>query len=151
GDIFRHEIASLFFLSAFPKEQWNALVAMVVGHHKSVVKDNNELGLLDLEEAYDYIDFHIHDWDVWSGDAIALLNELRIHCGTISKRQALDNLQYAIDYCETETQRKGYCEWRGLLMGADHFASSLIHKTDSETQRIFKTPDLGFYNRQHPL
>lgn len=151
GDIFRHEIASLFLLSVFPKEQWNALIEMVVGHHKSVVKDNNELGLLDLEEAYEYIDFHLGEWEIWSPDAIELLNELGIRCEPISKQQALNNLQYCIDYCETETQRKGYSEWRGLLMGADHFASSLIDKTESETQRIFRTPKLDFYNRQHPL
>jgi len=124
---------------------------MVVSHHKSVLKDNNEMGLLDLEEAYDYIDFHLGEWDEWSLDAIALLNELRISCNAISREQALDNLQYCINYCETETQRKGYSEWRGLLMGADHFASSLIEKTERETSRIFKTPNLDFYNRQHPL
>lgn len=149
-DIFRHEIASLFFLSAFPKEQWNALIEMVVGHHKSTVKDNNELGLLDLEEAYDYKDFHLGDWEIWSRDAIALLIELGVNCEAISKQQALDNLQYCIDYCEAQTLQKGYSEWRGLLMGADHFASSLIDKTGSETQRIFKIPNLNFYNRQHP-
>lgn len=151
GDIFRHEIASLFFLSAFPKEQWNALIEMVVGHHKSVIKDTSELGLLDLEEAYDYIDFHLGEWETWSIDAITLLNELGVECGMISKKEALDNLQYCIDYCEVETKRRGYSEWRGLLMGADHFASSLINKTEFETQRIFKTPNLNFYNRQHPL
>ena len=151
GDIFRHEIASLFFLSTFPKEQWNALIEMVVGHHKSVVRDNSELGLLDLEEAYEYIDFHLGEWEMWSPDAIALLQDLGVECKEISRQQALDNLKYCIDYCETETRKKGYSEWRGLLMGSDHFASSLIDKTDSETQRIFKTPNLDFYNRQHPL
>lgn len=151
GEIFRHEIASLFFLSAFPKEQWNDLIEMVVGHHKSVVRDISELGLLDLEEAYDYIEFHLGEWELWSPDVIALLQELGIECEGISKQQALANLQYCIDYCETETRKKGYSSWRGLLMGADHFASSLIEKTGSETQRIFKKPNLDFYNRQHPL
>lgn len=36
--VFRHEIASLFFLSAFPKDEWNKLIEMVVSHHKSVKK-----------------------------------------------------------------------------------------------------------------
>ena len=151
GDIFRHEVSSLFFLSAFPKEQWNTLIEMVVGHHKSVVRDNSELGLLDLEEAYDYIDFHLGEWEIWSSEAIELLNELGVKCQLISRQQALNNLQYCIGYCESETQKKGYSEWRGLLMGADHFASSLINKTASETQRIFKKANLDFYNRQHPL
>lgn len=150
-DVFRHEIASLFFLSAFPKDQWDALIEMVVGHHKSVLGDNNEMGLLDLEEGYDFVEFHLGDWDIWSVDAITLLNELGIYCQLISKEQALSNLQYCIDYCEAATKRKGYSEWRGLLMGADHFASSMIDKTEREAKRIFKPPVLDFYNRQHPL
>ncbi|MBK1440755.1 CRISPR-associated helicase Cas3' [Parapedobacter sp. ISTM3] len=151
GDIFRHEIASLFFLSVFPEEQQNALIEMVVGHHKSVVKDNNELGLLDLEESYDYIDFHLGKWDNWSNEAIALLNDLGINCASIPKKEALANLQYCIEYCEVATKTKGYSEWRGLLMGADHFASSLIDQTIAQSKRIFKRPNLDFYQRQHPL
>lgn len=151
SDIFRHEITSLFFLSAFPRERWNALIEMVVGHHKSVLLDNNQLGLLDLEDGFDYINFHLSDWENWHIDAIKLLNELNVQCTTISKKQALENLQYCIDYCETETRKKGFSEWRGLLMGADHFASSLIEKTKLYSERIFKKPNLDFYNRTHPL
>lgn len=151
-DVFRHEIASLFFISAFPTEQWGALIEMVVGHHKSVVKDNNEMGLLDLKKySESYIKFHLGDWDTWSIEAIELLQVLGISCSLISEKQALSNLQYCIDYCEIEAKSKGYSEWRGLLMGADHFASSMIDKTEQETKRIFKTPILDFYNRQHPL
>lgn len=150
-DIFRHEIASLFFLSAFPKEQWDCLIEMVAGHHKSVVRDYNEMGLLDLDEGYDYIDFHINGWERWSLDGLALLNELGIICQPISKTEALANLNYCIAYCEAAIRKKGYSEWRGLLMGADHFASALIGKTAAERQRIFKQPNLSFYNRQHPL
>lgn len=151
GTIFRHEIASLFFLSAFPREQWNTLIEMVVGHHKSVIKDGNDMGLLDLEDAYDYIDFHLGDWDIWSNDAIALLNKFGVEYISISKTEAVENLQYCITYCEAATKERGYSEWRGLLMGADHFASSLVDKTVFETQRIFKIPNLSFYSRQHPL
>src|SRR5690606_10942190 len=103
------------------------------------------------EEAYDYKEFHLDDWEVWSIDAIELLNDLGVACMPISKKQALDNLQYCINFCETETKRKGYSEWRGLLMGADHFASSLIDKTEIQSKRIFKAPVLDFFTRQHPL
>lgn len=151
GDIFRHEIASLFFLSVFPKEQWDILIEMVVGHHKSVIRDTNELGLLDLEEAYDYKDFHLNEWEIWSNDTIQLLNEMGVSCADISRQEALSNLQYAIDYCTGTTKVKGYSEWRGVLMGADHFASSLINKTEFEIKKIFKKPNLDFYNRQHHL
>lgn len=151
SDIFRHEIASLFFLSAFPKEQWNALIEMVVGHHKSVLLDNNQLGLLDLEEGYDYIDFHLGNWETWHIDAIDFLKELGIESNPISQQQALKNLHYCIDFCDIETKKKGYSEWRGLLMGADHFASSLIEQTDVHVERIFQKPNLSFYNRKHSL
>lgn len=151
GDVFRHEIASLFFLSCFPKEQWNKLIEMVIGHHKSVFNDINELGLLDLEESYDYIDFHIKDWENWSIEAIELLNDFGIVCQYFNREQALNNIQYCIEYCIIQINEKAYSKWRGLLMGADHFASALIQKTTYETNRIFKKPNLNFYNRQHPL
>ncbi|MGB6094605.1 MAG: CRISPR-associated helicase Cas3' [Moheibacter sp.] len=149
--VFRHEIASLFFLSAFPKEQWGDLIEMVVAHHKSVKNDVGEKGLLDLEEGYDYQSFHLGDWGNWSGDGIAILNELGIECNSISKEQAIENLEYCIDFSERLCKQKGYSIWRGLLMGADHFASALIDKTETQTKRIFKKPNLDFYNRQNEL
>lgn len=149
--IFRHEIASLFFLSAFPENQWDSLIEMVVGHHKSVVYDIGMKGLLDLEENDDYEDFHLGNWEEWSLKAIEILNQLGVSCLSIAKNEALENLEYCIEYCESFTRKKGYSEWRGLLMGADHFASSLTDKTKEHIHRIFKTPDLNFYNRQHVL
>lgn len=150
-NVFRHEITSLFFLSAFPEEHRDILIEMVVGHHKSVLKDIGEKGLLDLEENDDYEDFHLGNWEEWSLDAIEILNELGISCQSISKEEAFDNLEYCVDYCEGLTKQKGYSEWRGLLMAADHFASSLIDETDKQVERIFKTPNLDFYNRKHEL
>ena len=149
--VFRHEIASLFFLSVFPREQWNDLIEMVVAHHKSVKKDIGEKGLLDLEEGYDYQDFHLGDWDKWSEKGIAVLNELGIESGSISKEQAIDNLENCIEVSEKLCKNKGFSKWRGLLMGADHFASALIDKTETQAKRIFKTPNLDFYNRQNEL
>lgn len=149
--VFRHEIASLFFLSVFPKEKWYPLIEMVVGHHKSVKKDIAGLGLLDLEENDDYIDFHLGNWEGWSAKAILILNELGITCNPISKKEAIQNLEYCIDFCEKEIKIRGYSKWRGLLMGADHFASSMFDKTEEQTCRIFKKPNLSFYNRRHPL
>lgn len=149
--IFRHEIASLFFLSVFPKEQWSYLIEMVVAHHKSVKMDIGEKGLLDLEEAYDYQDFHLGNWEEWSPKALDILQELGIEAKPISKEEAIRNLEYCIEYSVSSIKENNYSEWRGLLMGADHFASSLIDKTEKEIQRIFKTPNLNFYNRQNEL
>jgi CRISPR-associated endonuclease/helicase Cas3 len=149
--VFRHEIASLFFLSLFPKEQWNPLIEMVVGHHKSVKNDVGEKGLLDLEDGYDYEDFHLGDWEIWSTDAINILSGFGISRKSVSRDEAIQNLEYCINYCESETKKREYSSWRGLLMGADHFASSMIEKTDNQINRAFKIPNLAFYNRQHPL
>ena len=152
NNIFRHEIASMFFLSVFPDTIQDALIEMVIGHHKSVKKDIGEKGLLDLDENSDsYINYHIGKWEEWSGLAIEILNQFGIKCTSITREQAEKNLEYCITYCEKAVKERGYSQWRGLLMGADHFASALIGNTEKESTRIFKTPDLSFYNRQHPL
>lgn len=151
GKTFRHEIASLFFLSLFPESQWGFLIEMVVGHHKSIINDIGGKGLLDLEENDDYEEFHIGEWETWSNDAMRLLKELGVSCKQISREEALGNLDYSIEYCERKYRERGYSVWRGLLMGADHFASSLVEKAEEQLDRVFKTPNLSFYNRQHEL
>ncbi len=152
NNVFRHEIASMFFLSVFPDIMKDALIEMVIGHHKSVKKDIGEKGLLDLDEnSESYIHFHLGKWEEWSGLAIEILNQFGIKCTSISREQAEKNLEYCITYCEKAVKERGYSQWRGLLMGADHFASALMDNTEKESTRIFKTPDLDFYNRQHPL
>lgn len=149
--IFRHEIASLFFLSAFPDNEYSELIEMVVGHHKSVEKDSGGKGLLDLDDGYDYEDFHLGKWEEWSMAAIELLNKFGIAVNNISRNEALNNLEFVVEYCKNKVKEYGYSEWRGLLMGADHFASALNNKTDKYIGNCFKKPDLKFYNRQHHL
>ncbi len=149
---FRHEIASLFFLSAFPPEQKDSLIEMVVSHHKSMKKDIRNLGLMDLEEEGDeYIDFHLGHWEKWSIDALKILEHFHIHSKPITRQAAIENLYYCIDYCEKKSKEKGASEWKGLLMGADHFASSLVDKTEQYLANLFQKPDLSFYKRTHPL
>jgi len=149
--IFRHEISSLFFLSAFMKNEWNALIEMVVGHHKSVRRDISGYGLLDLEENEDYIDFHLGNWEEWSQKVMPILDYFDIQSTIPTRKEALENLEYCISYCEKITRERGYSKWRGLLMGADHFASAQIDLTKQKLERLFKIPDLSFYERQHPL
>ncbi|MEQ8238950.1 MAG: CRISPR-associated endonuclease Cas3'', partial [Cyclobacteriaceae bacterium] len=86
--VFRHEIASLFFLSAFPEIEYAPLIEMVVGHHKSIKRDVGEKGLLDLEKGSHFREFHLGDWDEWSPQAFDLLNELGVECTAFSKEQA---------------------------------------------------------------
>jgi CRISPR-associated endonuclease/helicase Cas3 len=149
--VFRHEIASLFFLSAFPENEYAELIEMVVGHHKSVKKDSGEKGLLDLDDGYDYEDFHLGKWEEWSMAAIELLNKFGVAVDNISRDEALNNLKYVVEYCKNKVREYGYSEWRGLLMGADHFASALNNETDKHIGNCFKIPNLKFYNRHHHL
>ncbi|UTA67680.1 CRISPR-associated helicase Cas3' [Emticicia sp. 21SJ11W-3] len=148
---FRHEISSLFFLSIFPADEYEVLIEMIIGHHKSVKNDAGEKGLLDLEKGYDYLDYHLGKWEEWSVKAIELLNNLGIHASTITKAQALQNIDFVITYCKKKTKERGYSEWRGLLMGADHFASAVINDTEKHIKKAFKNPNLCFFNRTSAL
>ena len=152
GSVFRHEITSLLFLSVFPEAEHDVLIEMVVGHHKSVRQDAGGKGLLDLEnEAEGYEDFHIGKWEEWSPKAFEMLNELGITCSSFDEETARDNLTQSIRFCKRKTKERGYSEWRGLLMGADHFASALINDTAKHLTNAFRTPNLSFFNRTHEL
>lgn len=145
---FRHELASLFFLSVFPKDQWNALIEMVVAHHKSVKEDK---GILFLDENEDYLDEHIENWEDWSAEVFKILKELGFDVPSITRSEALENFEYALNYVEENRNTKNYSLWRGLLMGADHFASAQISKSELYANRLFNPPLLSFYERKHPL
>lgn len=149
--VFRHEITSLLFLSVFPEEDYPALLEMVAAHHKSIKRDAGDKGLLDLEEGYEYQDFHIGDWKEWSPKAFEILNDVGISCSPFSEEQARENLLVAIAYCQKKVRVRGYSEWRGLLMGADHYASALIDETEKHLKRAFKVADISFFNRTHEL
>ncbi|MEO1628080.1 MAG: CRISPR-associated helicase Cas3', partial [Bacteroidota bacterium] len=41
--------------------------------------------------------------------------------------------------------------WKGLLVGADHYASAMIYSTEKLSKKAFKIPNVQFYNRQHHL
>jgi CRISPR-associated endonuclease/helicase Cas3 len=149
--VFRHEIASLFFISLFPEAEHPALIEMVVGHHKSLKNDAGEKGLLDLDNNENYEEYHLGKWDEWSIEANVLLNHLGIKPRVISRFEALENLEYVVSFCKKEVKQKGYSEWRGLLMGADHFASALIDSTEKELKNCFAKPNLSFFDRTHQL
>ncbi|HET8861464.1 CRISPR-associated helicase Cas3' [Marivirga sp.] len=149
--VFRHEISSLLFLSAFPIDQQAQLIEMVAGHHKSIKNDAGDKGLLDLEDGYDYEDYHIGKWKEWSPAAFELLNDLRISCEPFSEDVARENLFIAVSYCQKKSIERGFSEWRGLLMGADHYASALIDETQNKLEKAFKVPNLAFFNRTHKL
>ena len=145
---FRHEIASLFFLPLFNENIWPQLIDMIIAHHKSIYKDGRELGILDLDKYYgdDVFHYHATGFEDWSKDALGILQELGVD-GNITREQAYKSYQFVIDYCKK--REKVWSVWKGLLIGADHFASSIIDNTKSFN--LFKKPELDFYNRQHHL
>lgn len=150
---FRHEIASCFFISLFPEGIHGELIEMVIAHHKSVESDARDKGLLDLYQNWgdELFALHIAEWNSWKEDALTILKELGIEVRDISEEEAKRSFEKVYNYCEDAVLDSGYSEWRGLLMAADHFASALSGKTEEYLSRLFKKPDLNFFDRQHNL
>ena len=151
---YRHEIGSIFFLSLFPENIHSELIEMVIAHHKSIYNDAREKGILDLNMLYgtDIVEYHLKDWSNWSKIANEILNSFGINTREISKEEALENYSQVLNYCKAEKRKfNGYSEWRGLMNAADYFASAMENKTTENLKRIFKTPNLSFFNRTGSL
>lgn len=149
---FRHELASLFFLSLFDKAIHPELIEMIVAHHKSVKNDSRNRGILDLEQNYeDVFELHKAEWDTWSMDALEILSSFGIITRNIPIEEAERNYYSALDYVKGSIRTQGYCERKGLLMAADHFGSAMIDETEEQLARTFKIPELSFYNRKDKL
>ena len=146
---FRHEIASLFFISLFPVEEWPAIIDMIVAHHKSIYHDVREKGILDLDENMDCFARHSERFDEWCPVALGILSEFGIETHPIDINEASSNYNFVVNYCYDKSLNQS--EWKGLLMAADHFASALEEKVESATDKLFIKPDLSYYNRQHHL
>ena len=149
GSVFRHEIASLFFLSLICKEHRDAVIDMIVAHHKSMYKDVRELGILDLDDNTECFEEHSRGFNQWSDIALDILESLGMKTHELSIEEAEDNYEYVINYCD---KRKAGCsEWRGLLMAADHMASAMEAVSEMPLDKLFIKPDLSFYNRQSEI
>ncbi len=149
GFCFRHEIASILFLSLFAENERNAILDMIIAHHKSLKNDVGEKGFLDLDDNMDSFGRHADKFEEWSPIALDILNEMGIETHPIDVDEAEENYEYAIDYCSRKPLN--YSRWKGLLMAADHFASALEEKSESSLDKLFINPDLSFYNRTHHL
>lgn len=115
---------------------------------------SRDKGLLDLteeREPEEIFEFHSGNWEEWSTKALDILFELGIQVKPITKKEAEANFFQVLDYCKKVFRQKGFSEYRGLLQAADHFASALIDKTAIYTERLFRTPNLNFFDRKHPL
>lgn len=151
---FRHEIASLFFLKLVEPDLWSPIIDMIVAHHKSIYKDSQEAGIIDLDNEYgdEILQYHLSDFNLWSQDAIGILKELHFPGITIDTvltvEDACDVYHFVVDYCKHRP--KGWSEWKGLLVGADHIASA-VGEFMQGVPPLFSTPNIQFYNRKGDL
>ena len=151
---FRHEIASLFFLKLVSPDLRPSVIDMIVAHHKSIYKDVSGTGFIDLDNEYeeDILQFHLSDFSSWASEAIGILAELNFpgvtHETVITEEDAREAYYFALDYCRK--RQKGWSQWKGLLMGADHIASA-VGDFKENVPALFADPDVSFYNRKGEL
>ena len=147
---FRHEIASLFFISLLDEKIHPQIIDMVIAHHKSILRDGNRLGILDLDEDWgDAFTLHIRNWEEWSPTALEILNYFGWQTRQIGRDEARKNYQKVVEHCERKGL--GWSKWKGLMVAADHYASALGAKTGQSISRAFKIPGLTYYNRKNDL
>ncbi|MGD9978409.1 MAG: CRISPR-associated helicase Cas3' [Bacteroidales bacterium] len=145
GFVFRHELASLFFISLLEEEEKYPIIDMIVAHHKSVYHDAGGKGLLDLNENEpDCFEKHIKGFEIWSKDALSILEQFGFATKTISVEQAKENFYEVVDYCASKSY--GYSVWKGVLMAADHLASAMSGYVRPLARRLFIVPDLNYYH-----
>lgn len=142
--VHRHELSSLAFLPAFPKNEWPLLIDMVVAHHKSI---NEERGILSIKTKYrNWIKNHLEDWDEWFYYGKQIIKHFKINCPEfITKEEATKALLFCVNYCEKKKQ--GWSPYRGILKAADHFGSAFMEETEDQLKNLFEFPDLSFYRK----
>ena len=145
GLIFRHEIASLFFISLLNEKEKYPIIEMIVAHHKSIYNDTGGKGILDmLESDPECLNRHLKGFETWSKDALSILSNFGFEIKEISIQQAKDNFFEAVDYCQTRTY--GYSLWKGVLVASDHLASAMDGKSKEISTDLFIKPDLAYYH-----
>ena len=146
---FRHEIASLFFLPLFHKNEWPFFIDMIVAHHRSVRNGKKSQGLLDLvdlNDPEDVFERHSRNWEEWSLTALVILEALGLTIRPLTLREAHDAFEYCIKYCEDKSY--GWSRWKGLLVAADHFASALVDEVETWAVKLFRQPDLTVFHKR---
>ena len=140
----RHEISSLAFLPLFPKHDWNTLIELVIGHHKSIENDPSGRGILDLtQKDRHWKENHLKDWENWRDYGLQILEHFGFTTRPIALEEAIQALGYVAEYCKTK--KVGWSPYRGLLKSADHFASAFMHQTLAKLKTLFEIPNLDYY------
>lgn len=154
-EIFRHEIASCFFVSLIPKYYRDDVTMAIISHHKSILDDRGKSGLLDLVR-YNDLDYvfktHSKDFDKWSFIVTDILHELGYKTRQINIDEAYSNFVYTVDLCKKYVKERGASLYRGCLISSDHLTSAL--NVDKLTKEIYNKPDLSFFerkNKSYPL
>jgi len=148
----RHELSSLGFLPVLPREDWPAVIDMVVAHHKAMQQKDDLFakGILDLNDrSRTWQADHLAGWAEWSPGALAVLDALGVATRPVSLEEAAEALEFAVVHCTGK--RKSWSQWRGLLQAADHFASALQHEAAGQLNTLFAKPNLGYFNRSSEL
>ncbi|HKK44869.1 MAG TPA: CRISPR-associated helicase Cas3' [Balneolaceae bacterium] len=141
----RHELSSLAFLPLFGKEDWPALVEMIVAHHKSVMGNSSDRGLLDIVQRYrvdGLLESHLKDWKIWSPRALQVFDNLNVDTYKIDLGEAQEALRWTVEYCEELVD--GWSEWKGVLMASDHMASALNSELKPHLKHLFRDPELTY-------
>ncbi|MEN0003495.1 MAG: CRISPR-associated helicase Cas3' [Bacteroidota bacterium] len=151
-DPYRHELGSLLFLHLVDEAMRPQVIDMVVAHHKSILEDSRRYGILDLD--YDREDgeafrLHAKQWDEWQTDALGILGHFGWDTRPISLEEAEETFEEVLEYCDDKPS--GWSIWKGLLVGADHYASAMVEHTDRLIKKAFQVPNTQFYNRRHSL
>ena len=145
GFLFRHELASLFFISLLDEKEKYPIIDMVVAHHKSIYQDAGGKGILDLmDNDPKVLEKHLIDFELWSKDALEILKNFGFNINPVSIGEAKNNFNEVVDYCESKDY--GYSEWKGVLIAADHLASALYKDVENISDRLFIKPDLTYYH-----
>ncbi|MDD4033509.1 MAG: CRISPR-associated helicase Cas3', partial [Bacteroidales bacterium] len=145
GFVFRHEIASLFFISLLNEEEKYPVIDMIVAHHKSIYQDAGGKGILDMvENDPDCLSRHLKGFETWSKDALSILSLFGFETASITIQQAEANFWEVVDYCASKPY--GYSQWQGVLMAADHLASAMEGYSETLLKRLYIQPDLSYYH-----
>lgn len=149
-DPYRHELASLLFLHLVNEDIRPQVIDMVVAHHKSILGDKRKYGILDFDDECDNtFELHSKYWNEWHDDALGILEYFGWEVRPINIDEAAQTFQEVVDYCYAKEY--GWSIWKGLLVGADHYGSAMIFRTEEQIKKAFKIPTIGFYNRQSEL
>ena len=159
----RHEISSVLFIDVVPEEIRDIVAMLVLSHHKSICEnDERSIRAITKISGYDENWFskrnktlwnHIEGIEEWGKNVVLFLKEHYNIDAEIPSIKRCKEILYRYSIMRFE---KGYSEYRGLCMMADHIASAYEDDTERiiNFSRLFKKPDLSFYhskNENYPL